>query len=309
MGLLEEFKKYKMNVQGIKECSINAYMDTYREFFNFMKIDGDNIDSVIAITHKDVQNYLTYLAEKVGNTGTTRNRKLSAIKSLFVYLYMDRGIDIDYRILKIPKAKRVRKEKEILTPEEAQTLLTLITNAKDKAFFTVLLSTGARVSEALQIKVDDIYTPKSTGEMNSKDTYYSIILGKGNKERKLYLDNINYNTLAVCRRYAETTRKRVVSKYNVKTDNLFIGKFGTTPREHDLNLTLKKWCKRAEINKNITLHSLRHTYATNLAREGVPINVLRDSLGHSNIETTNTYLHTTEEERMRAMEGTNKWNY
>ena len=308
MELLEEFAKYKMNIQGIKQVSINIYMDTYKELFDFLKINENDIDSITKITFKDVQDYLTYLAEEVGNTPATRNRKLATIKSLFNYLYMEKCMDIDYRIFKIKKAKKIQKEKEILTPEEAQTLLTLISNAKDKAFFTVLLSTGARVSEALQIKVDDIYVPKSTGEINCKDTYYSIILGKGNKERKLYLDNINYNTLAVCRRYAETTRKKVVAKYNVKTDNLFIGKFGGTPNEHDLNLTLKRWCKRAEINKNITLHSLRHTYATNLAREGVPINVLRDSLGHGSIETTNTYLHTTEEDKMRAMEGTNKWN-
>lgn len=308
MGLIDEFKKYKMNVQGRENSTLNLYSESFKELFSFLKIDGDDIQQVSKVTYKDIQSFLTYLAEEKNNSASTRNRKLNTIKSLFTYIYMDRGIDIDYRIFKIKKAKTIKKEKEILTPSEAITLLTITSNAKDKAFFSVLLATGARVSEALQIKVQDIYEPKGLGEDSRRETYYSIIKGKGNKERKLYLDNVNYNTLALCRKYAETTRARVVKKYNVKSDYLFLTKFGGTPTKENLNNTLKKWCRKAEINKNITLHSLRHTYATNLANSGVPINILRDSLGHASIETTNTYLHTTEEDKMKAMEGTGKWN-
>lgn len=303
MSLLDEFEKFKVDIEGNQQKSLEDYKDDINRMFEFLGKDINNKEDVINITPDEVKQYLSYLAEK-NNSASTRNRRLAAIKSFYKFLLEEKEEDINYRILSISKAKTQRRERTYLEDDQIDRLLMKTKNLRSKAIFTFLLSTGARVSDIKQITVDDVYTPKGK-DSRGNDIYYVMVIGKGNKQRPLYFDNRNYNTLYWLRRYIDEYREKIIKRTGVNTNILFLTNEGNVISEKNLRTCLKRAAKKAGVEgwKEISPHSLRHTFATHALNDGVPIQVVRDALGHASIATTNIYAHASKEKVRELMEG------
>ena len=150
-------------------------------------------------------------------------------------------------------------------------------NRRDKAILEVLFSSGLRISELLALKVSDLTTADLT------QTLEIDLVGKNGRQRTIYVSPIALQAVA---RYFEVRRDdyRIDSDGNGSDQAFCIGIRG-------VQIMVKKRAKRAGIDRNITPHQLRHSYATNLLNKGVNIYYLKEFLGHSSLMTTQVYLH------------------
>ena len=302
--ILEDFKKYKVNVEGFFFFFLDSYIKDIKDLLDYLKIEYNDINSIINIKSIDIEKYLIYLAEEKNNSVSSRNKKISAIKSFFYFLDRE-DYKIDRKIQFIKRAKVRHREAFYLTDSEINVLLYTIDNIRDKAMITFFLTTGARLSDMEQIKVDDIYTPKE--KRNGKYIYYSIVRGKGDKERKIYLSNSNYDTLEYLRTYEKTERKKIIDKIGNKTDILFITNNGNKIDHDNIRKMVKRWARKAGIKEwdKVSPHTFRHSFATHAFEANIPPEIIRDAMGHANISTTNTYCHSKDWQVQDLMEGIN----
>lgn len=261
---MKELERFLLGLNSNKtKKDYNMHINSFIEFKCIQ-----NIDDIKNLTIDDIEDWELYLRNKE-NSGNTRRIKLSALSSFFDYL-SDRDI-ITKNIVKpiIRKIKVTKKETTYLTSSEVKKIQKVITNTRDYAIFNLAVNTGLRVSEIINLKLEDY-----------KGNSLKILNTKGNKNRVVYLnqsvkEDINYYL-----------KDRKQSKYN----NLFISDRGTPMCTVSLDNTLKKLTRRAGIDKNISMHSLRRTLASGLYRNGIDIVSIKDILGHESISTTQIYI-------------------
>ena len=260
--------------------------------------------SVKDYTRESILGFLKWLEEERGNSVTTRNYRLAAMKGFVHYLkyefpdYME-----EYqRILGIPLKKAEQKEISYMKTEGVELLVGQIdvnsTNGlRDYVMILILYTTGVRVSELINIKVKDI---------SLTEPYTIRIHGKGNKGRYVPLMK---TTIPYIKRY--------ISLMNYDSDvkmseYFFINHMGEQFTRQGVNYILKKYANKArEINSEIvpadlTAHKMRHTTAMELLSSGVDLMYIRDLLGHSSITTTEVYARTDAKLKRKAIEAASK---
>lgn len=123
--------------------------------------------------------------------------------------------------------------------------------------------------------------------------YKVRVNGKGNKERDLFLNNKKYDTMGRIMKYIDVKRNKIVEKYDVDSDLLFISNKGEPLDHSNIRKSIKRYAKKANIDEywEVSPHTLRHSFATNLLNKGVSVAVVRNAMGHASISTTNTYAH------------------
>ena len=227
------------------------------------------------------------MAEKE-NTAITRNNKLSAIKQIFCFLEDEKEVAIDRKISKIKYAKTMQKETKYMDEIQMEELLTITTNQRTKAAIAIINNTGVRFAELIQITCTDI------------ERGFAIIIGKGNKERTIFF---SHSTIAICKNFINGKRRHIVEKYNLDTDLLFLSDYGNIMKAQNFINSLKFYAQKMGIywSSEMSPHKLRHSCITKALNDGVPIQVVRDMVGHTNIQTTNRYSHSKEDEIKRAM--------
>jgi len=151
---------------------------------------------------------------------------------------------------------------------------------RDRAIIELIYSTGARVSEVEGLKTCDI-------DIKNNEV---VVTGKGRKQRIVYL---NQAAVFWLNNYLEIRNKLICSKKNRSTgdNHLFLNKFGKGLSSRSIRTIVKKYVKKAVIGRNITPHSIRHSFATHLLQEGAGIREIQELLGHENISTTQIYSH------------------
>ncbi|MBT4735501.1 MAG: tyrosine-type recombinase/integrase [Candidatus Marinimicrobia bacterium] len=245
--------------RGLREKTIKTYITCLNKFFRTIRIKPNELKK------KDIENYLENL-KKWKRSDNTINVYVNAIK--FFYEKVLRKT-LTIRI----NHKRVRKRlPEFLTKEEVIKLFSVISNSKHKLMIKFLYSTGMRVSELINLKVKDFEFNQNYGWVRD---------GKGGKDRlfvvskKLKLEIIN-----------------LISKVKLfSTSNLFNSSFGKKYSVSSIQNIIKNACFKANITKNISPHSLRHSFATHLIQNGYAVTEVQPLLGHNNINTTMIYLH------------------
>ena len=283
--LLEEFKTYKVDVEGKAEDIINLYIKNIKKFCEDMNIK--DYETLISTKSQTIKDWLSILAEKE-NSAVTRNNKLSAIKQIFCFLEDEKDVVVDRKINKIKYAKTKQKETKYLDEKQMEELLAITTNQRTKSAIAILNNTGVRFSELIQITCTDI------------ERGFAIIIGKGNKERTVFF---THQTIAICRNFINGKRRHIVEKYNLDTDLLFLSDYGNIMKASNFINSLKYYAERMGIywSDEMSPHKLRHSCITKALNDGVPIQVVRDMVGHTNMQTTNRYSHSKDDEIRKAM--------
>ncbi|MBI2957606.1 MAG: tyrosine-type recombinase/integrase [Chloroflexi bacterium] len=278
-----------LNVErGFSPATVAAYrLDLEKGFVPFLgRRDKNRYHDV---TKEDVRAYLDYLAHARGNSSAARARKLSAIRSLFNYLVENEGLP-NNPAASIRSPKIAEKEPCYLTDEECFLLLDAVSRRasprnrkRDMAIVMLFLHTGARVSELVNLKLNDVDLASG----------FIRITRKRNKEQHLHL-----NAEAV----------KALAKYKSARLKAQDGRFFVTGQGKDLNRAfvyalVRKYLELAEIRKDKKgPHLLRHTFCTRLHRKGVTPFVIRDLAGHKSLATTMRYVNIEKKEQAEAVD-------
>ncbi len=227
-----------------------------------------------------------YLAERgqAGVSGLSRARNLAAIKEYFRYL-VDVGTLTSSPVEGIIPPKREKRGRNYLSQEAYTKLLQLAAGTpRDYAILQVFLQTGVRVSELATLTVDDV----------DLDRGLLRVTGKGMADRDIPL---NKKACAALRLWLSARRP---AEHRV----LFTNRFEEPMGVRSIQKLVERYRRGAGIEKRITPHSLRHTFATHKARQGVNAFQLRDYLGHATVATTQLYVHLSQDEARKVMEAT-----
>lgn len=259
VSIQQEFKK-QLILRGFTNKTIKAYNGHIVRFLKHVKKEEKEL------TAMDVENYLYILLNNQRKSHTYVNQALSALKILYSYV-----LKRDNILYEIPRPKKEKKLPKVLAEEEVIKIFNAASNLKHKAILILIYSAGLRVSEVTQLKVKDI---------DSKRMLIHIDQGKGRKDRYTLLSTA---ALRVLRKYAQIERP---------SDWLFPGgnkdDFLT---ERSVQKIFKNACSQAGITKDVSVHALRHSFATHLLEGGTDLRYIQELLGHESSRTTEVYTH------------------
>lgn len=257
----------------INEYESERTRKTYRKIIEnllnyFDKKELNQIEKIDLVEYKNTMKNLAV---------ATQAQRIMCIKSYFKFLFEN---DIlNYNPAENLSAPHVEhKPKDFLTTDEAIHMM-YFGNDREKAIIAVFLNTGIRVSELINIKLEDYLSHPNE----------LWLLTKRNKYRKVYLNN---DTVEIINQYLKSRKDGC--------DNLFVSNWGTPLTDISLNGAWKKLAKKARIDKHVTNHSFRSTYVTNIAKE-YGIGMAQSCVGHVNISTTRLYIRGIEEDVKNVM--------
>lgn len=311
--IVQQFAIYKRTIQGCSEKTVNEYMLDLRTFFRYLIAKDQNIDInsedfekinvrpvdadyLSKIKTEQIYEFLFYTGDVRRNMWSAKARKLSAIKGLYKYLTVKRNLFEENPAINIESPKPKKSLPKFLSLDESLLLLQAIqddkeskTKARDYAIVTLFLNCGMRLSELVGINTTDI----------DRDLRSLRVLGKGNKERIIYLNSACQEVL---RDYLQI---RNSDKYQtVTTKALFLSRLDKRISVKTVQWMVYKYLDLAGLEaKHFSVHKLRHTAATLMYQSGnVDVRVLKDILGHEQLNTTQIYTHVSNENMRQAMD-------
>lgn len=276
---LKGFSAYLKLERSLSENSINAYLNDVSKLFQYLSL-AQKEATLKTISLRDLRDFLIWLNE-LGTQASTQARVISGIKSFFLYLMEESLIESDpSSLLETPKISR--KLPDTLSVHEIDQLITAIDASKpegmrNKAIIEVLYSCGLRVSELTELKISNIF----------EDTEFIKVVGKGNKERLVPIGGIALKFINI---YLNEVRvHQAIKKGN--EDYIFLNRFGAKLSRISIFNLIKSLAVAAGIHKNISPHTLRHSFATHLIEGGADLRAIQEMLGHASITTTEIYTH------------------
>ena len=276
---IDNYKNYLIFERRMAKNTTSSYirdLEGYKQFLeeNRKKTDITKVDKL------DRQNYLEYL-NKNDYTTTSIARKLTAVKNFHKYLLATNRVKVD-EALTIERPKLRKALPNVLTVEEVDLLLNIKTDTpfdyRNKAMLELLYGTGLRITEMLDLKLGDV------------DFENCIVrcFGKGSKERIVPIGEYIIDSL---NNYLEYGRNRLLK--NKTSDFLFLNSRGGRISRFSFFKILKKLLREKGIKKDVSPHSLRHSFATHMLENGADLRSIQELLGHSDIATTRIYTHIT----------------
>lgn len=268
---LENYRNYLKYERAYSDNTIGAYMNDLNKYEEFLKKD------ILESDTEDLEKYLKYIKNL---ESTTVAHKITSIKSYFNY-NIKRGIVSVNPADKVSRPKLTKHLPEYLTEEEVGKLLDVEVKSpydyRNKTILELLYSSGIRISELVNIK---------TPNYDSEECLIRI-MGKGSKERIVPLGDYAVN---IMNDYMNNYRPLINKKH---TDYVFINNRGDKISRQFIFKVIKKEALKKGIKKDISPHTLRHTFATHLLKNGADLRIIQELLGHENISTTQIYTHVT----------------
>ncbi len=263
--------------QRDKDTTVNSYSEDIYKYLEYM--ENKNISTALDISYNNLLDYLKYLDDNKYEVSSVA-RKIVSIKAFHKYLSENyKVIDIS---TKINTPKFYRKLPNILTIEEVDNLLDIKLDTpfdyRNKAMLELMYSSGLRVSELINLELSDI-------DLNNN---YVRCFGKGSKERIVPVGEYSSKYLSI---YINEYRDSMKKGYY--TEKIFLNNHGREMTRQGFFKIIKKIAKDKDINKNITPHMLRHSFATHLLNNGADLRTIQEMLGHSSISTTQIYTNVT----------------
>ena len=282
--LIEEFLRYLLIDKGYSQNTIDSYRTDLEKFLSYNK--NKNIDN---ITNEDLKIYVKHLKEEKLNEKSI-SRNISCLKSFYKFLVIEKYISNNPSdSIFIPKIRKMLPN--ILTEEEVLDLLNIKLvdsfSYRNKAMLELMYATGLRVSELVNLRLQDI------------DLNEDIIrtFGKGSKERVIPIGE-----------YAKEYLEKYVFEYRGKmikknpSEYVFLNNHGNKMTRQGFFKIIKKLASEKGINKDLSPHTIRHSFASHLLKYGADLRTIQELLGHSDISTTQIYTHITNEELKKNYE-------
>ncbi len=300
--VIKEFLGYVGTIKEKSPKTVDEYYLDLRTFFRYIKksrnlvppetdfeeisISDIDLDLIKTITLTHVFEYMNYLSTERQNKASTRSRKVSSLRTFFKYLTNKTGKLAVNPVQELETPKQRKALPKYLTLEQSLELLSKVdgpTKERDYCILTLFLNCGMRLSELVGLNLSDVRHGTSTVR----------IVGKGNKERIVYLNDACLD--AIDRYVAVRPNDALIDK-----NALFISKQKKRISPKTVQYLVKKYLSEIELG-NLSVHKLRHTAATLMYQHGhVDIRVLKDILGHENLGTTEIYTHLSDEQMANA---------
>ncbi|MFC0558223.1 site-specific tyrosine recombinase XerD [Halalkalibacter alkalisediminis] len=277
---ITEFLHYIQVERGLAKNTIQSYERDLKQYELFVK-NVENTMDINQIDRQTILHYLYFLKEQ-GRAETTIARSIASIRAFHQFALREKLAEQDPSVhLDIPKrAKRLPK---VLSMQEVEALLAVPLekhpiSRRNRAMLETLYATGMRVSELINLTVTDTHLTMG----------FVRCIGKGNKERIIPLGGEATKAL---QRYLEDSRLTLLKKN--RHDVLFVNHHGKPLSRQGFWKILKQLAEKANINKPLTPHTLRHSFATHLLENGADLRAVQEMLGHVDISTTQIYTHVT----------------
>jgi integrase/recombinase XerD len=272
------FIQYLSVEKGLAQNTLESYERDLTQYIGFIEKSG--ITQLQNTKKINIQNYLLQL-KKLGRASSSVTRSMVSIRSFYQFLVRERMLDLDPS-LNMESPRLVKRLPKVLSIQEVEALLeapeaTTPYGMRDKAMLELLYATGMRVSELISL---------NAGHVNLGMGFVRCI-GKGSKERIIPLGRIAAKWL---NSYLQVMRHQLLREARVD-DALFINHLGTRLTRQGFWKIIKKYGREARILKDITPHTLRHSFATHLLDNGADLRAVQEMLGHADISTTQIYTH------------------
>ena len=280
-GYVKLFLEYLCVELGLAENTRLAYARDLQLLQRYLQLDSE--DALAQVSRQQLLGYLTYLKQQ-GRAATTIARKLAAIKAFYKFLAEERYIkenpaqviEATTKGLHLPRVLSLQEVERLLEQPDLKTL----EGYRDRTMLEVLYATGMRVSELLQLPLQNVDLRQ----------HLVRVLGKGSKERLVPLGSIAVKFLT---NYLEVIRPQLLREQNGTVNTVFVNLWGRTMTRQRFVQIISGYGQQAGIRKALTPHILRHSFATHLLDNGTDLRVVQELLGHADISTTQIYTHLT----------------
>ena len=274
--LVEDFREYLTLGRNLSPNTIKSYTFDLKHLYEYAADQGLE---VLKLTYPDLEHFLAYLAD-LGLDTRSMARVVSGVRAFYRYLFVEEIIESNPTdLLEAPRIGR--RLPEVLTVEEIDRLIDSIDlstshGVRNAAMLELLYSCGLRVSECCELKYEHIFLEHK----------YLRVMGKGSKERLIPMSDT-----AVARIMDYIPIRQEIREKPGCRDFLFLSRLGRPPSRQMVFMVIKELAKEVGIQKSISPHTLRHSFATHLLEGGASLSAIRDMLGHADIATTEIYTH------------------
>jgi len=272
---LDEFVVELKYVRNYSENTIGSYASDISKFIEYLK----NKD-VLKVNKDDIRGYVKSIS---ANERTSQSRKLSSLRTFFEFLVRKGYLNVS-PMDGVEGPKLGRYLPDVLSVEEVEKLIEIEPSDdftfRNRTILELLYSTGLRISELVGLKLENV----------NLDMALIKVMGKGSKERII---PINDYTLEFLNKYIKEVRPRMLK--GVQTDYLFLNNHGKVLSRQAVFLMIKKRAGEIGLKKDISPHTLRHSFATHMLQNGADIRFIQELLGHSDVSTTEIYTHVVNE--------------
>ncbi len=273
---IDKYVQYLRVERGLAKNTIESYVSDIMHFFAYFGPSKVTSEDLLL---SDLTDYMRKQASD-GLKPSTIARRLSSTRRFYLFLMREKIINFD--IPKIDPPRKIKKLPTFLTYDEVERLLAAPNKKtpdgiRDQAMLEIMYGTGLRVSELVNLKMASV---------NIKRCYLNII-GKGDKERNIPIGDY---ALSALNKYLNEVR---IDNPGRRTPYIFLNRYGKPLSRQFFFLRIKKYALKAGIEKNISPHTLRHSFATHMLNNGAELRAVQEMLGHSKIATTEIYTHVT----------------
>lgn len=273
------FRAFLLLERSLSEATVEAYLRDLDKFTQYISYKGITITPATT-TLKEVQDFLKWIAE-LGMSPTSQSRIISGLRNFFQYCLSEQLIQTDpTELVDTPRLKRSLPD--VLTVQELEDMNAQIDHSKDdgirnRAIMEIMYSCGLRVSEVVTMKIQHLFL----------EAGFLRVIGKGNKERMVPVGSVAAKQVKL---YMDHIRLKQVAKKGDE-EILFLNRRGGRLSRVMIFMIIKELAAKAGIHKNISPHTIRHSFATHLVEGGADLRAVQEMLGHESITTTEIYTH------------------
>ncbi|MFW5808675.1 MAG: site-specific tyrosine recombinase XerD [Spirochaetota bacterium] len=274
---ITRFKRFLKVEKGLSQNSIYSYSYDLKKFNDFL---ADSKKTILTADTEDIKKFLSFQRTKKQNSSRTLARSLAAIRQFYNFISTTES-DIENPTVKIETPQIRKSLPDFLSIEEIDLLFNSISEddsfeLRDKTIFELLYSCGLRITEAIGLKFYNV-------DFENK---LLRVTGKGDKER---IVPMGVQAFRLIKLYLKRSRGDILGSR--ESEYLFISKKGSMLNRKSVWRLLKGYVSRTDIKKNITPHTLRHSFATHMIENGADLRSVQELLGHIDISTTQIYTH------------------